>query len=206
MNFIFFILFNNKKEKMMLIFLVIFLITLLILLTIALIIIFPKMKIIILRDLAINVITSLNKEKVDYWVDFGTLLGIIRDGDIIYHDFDVDVVIVESDDMNEKMQNVYKDLKSKNIRMKRMKWSAYRAYSYFFHCDMYINKKDDKDKMYIGATGQTSNISYDLIGTPKYISWKGIQVRVPEFPEKVLEYRYGSNWKTPIKGDKGINS
>ena len=49
----------------------------------------------ILRTLAVDVIVTLNKYNVDYWVDFGTLLGIIREQDIIFGDNDVDVVLVQ---------------------------------------------------------------------------------------------------------------
>lgn len=157
-----------------------------------------------LRNLALEVIESLNKENVDYWIDFGTLLGIIREDDIILGDNDVDIIVVESNELADKMKKVRRDLLSKNINVERMNWSAYRAYNPFA-CDMYINTRNDKDNMYIGATGETSNISYDLIGTPKYITWRGVEVRVPEFIEKVLVYRYGENWKTPIPKNKGRN-
>ena len=40
----------------------------------------------ILRNLAVDVIVTLNKYNVDYWVDFGTLLGIVREQDIIFGD------------------------------------------------------------------------------------------------------------------------
>jgi hypothetical protein len=42
-------------------------------------------------------------------------------------------------------------------------WDAYRAYTTFdFYVDMYINKKDDEKEIYLGSTGETSNISYCL--------------------------------------------
>jgi len=35
----------------------------------------------------------LNKHKIKYWVDSGTLLGLIREGDILDHDKDLDIGI-----------------------------------------------------------------------------------------------------------------
>ena len=37
----------------------------------------------LIREIFIKTINFLNKNNITYWVDFGTLLGIHRDGDII---------------------------------------------------------------------------------------------------------------------------
>lgn len=34
---------------------------------------------------------------MQHWVDFGSLLGLIRNGDLILHDNDVDVVVLDPD-------------------------------------------------------------------------------------------------------------
>jgi hypothetical protein len=85
-------------------------------------------------------------------------------------------------------------------------WDAYRAYTTFgFYVDMYINKKDDENKVYLGSTGETSNISYSLIGTPIFIKWNAIDVRVPENTHDVLVFRYGEDYMIPKNGFKGRN-
>ena len=38
-----------------------------------------------------HVINFLNSENATYWLDYGTLLGVVREGDIMAHDGDVDV-------------------------------------------------------------------------------------------------------------------
>ena len=161
---------------------------------------------IFLRNIAKDTITILNKYNIDYWVDFGTLLGIYRENDIIFMDRDVDIVLVDSDTLATLMDNTKDDFIKKGYKLEKLTWSAYRVYKYNFFADLYINKKDDINKQYIGATGETSNISYELIGTPKYINWKNINVRVPYNIEKVLEYRYGNDYMTPKTLFKGRNS
>lgn len=66
-------------------------------------------------------------------------------------------------------------------------------------------KKDDDRKMYLGSTGETSNISYSLIGTPIYIKWNNIDVKIPENVHDVLVFRYGEDYMTPKNGFKGRN-
>ena len=72
----------------------------------------------ILRNLAVDVIVILNKYNVDYWVDFGTLLGIIREQDIIFGDNDVDVVLVQSPLLEQQMKYVMNDLNAMGYRCK----------------------------------------------------------------------------------------
>lgn len=40
---------------------------------------------------------SLNKNGIKYWVDCGTLLGLIREGNVIKHDMDIDLGILQED-------------------------------------------------------------------------------------------------------------
>ena len=48
---------------------------------------------------------TLHKEKINYWLDFGTLLGIVRDKDIIQHDTDIDIAIL-AEEYSEKIDNI----------------------------------------------------------------------------------------------------
>ncbi len=44
-----------------------------------------------LRHMVFNLVEQFEKTKVNYWVDFGTLLGLEREQDIILADPDADV-------------------------------------------------------------------------------------------------------------------
>ena len=161
----------------------------------------------ILRDLALDVIKTFNKFEVTYWADFGTLLGIIREGDIILGDGDVDICIVNKKENIEKVEAALKDLNHQGYTTEKMDWNAYRVYShYFFHADIYINNLDDVNRVYLGATGgENSNISYDLIGIRQKIKWLDTDVFVPEKIKETLIWRYGEDYMIP-QDSKGRDS
>ena len=161
----------------------------------------------ILRNMAKDIIPILNKYEIDYWVDFGTLLGIIRENDIILYDNDIDICLVDTPELHEKMKQAKDEFIKLGYSFKRMHWNAYRVYKYNIFADLYLNKKDNTKTQYIGATGETSNISYSLIGNPKYIKWDkfNINIKVPENINETLMYRYGNDYMTPKRNFKGRN-
>ena len=160
----------------------------------------------VLRQMAIDVFRTFNDLGVIYWADFGTLLGIIRDDDIISHDDDVDVCIVDNKQTHVLMEtSVRSRLESLGYTLKRLNWSAYRVYSQFgLFTDVYLTTV--KGDTIIGATGENSNISKRLVGLTNIHSWKGLDVHVPEHVHETLVWRYGETYMTPIKGFKGRDS
>jgi hypothetical protein len=49
-------------------------------------------------ELLEDIHSILNQEKIEFFVDFGTLLGIIREKSFIKHDLDMDVGVIKQDD------------------------------------------------------------------------------------------------------------
>lgn len=173
---------------------------------------FNTIKLKILKYLLINVTETFNEEGIEYWIDFGTLLGIYRDNKIIPYDNDIDICIINFD--NDKIKKCQDKLKKKYIKLEDEKsWSAYRCWfdisfinSYKFGTfgDIYINKISDTE--YLGATGINSNISKSLIGTPQNYNWEGHILKVPENIHETLVWRYGKDYMTPKKNFKGRDS
>jgi len=155
--------------------------------------------------MAVELFTSLNNHNVDYWADFGTLLGIVREDDIIWKDNDVDVVVVNSNELDDKITLVRKDLEKKGYNTKKHDWSAYGVSKWGQTTDLYINSIDRDKKVYVGATGENSDIPIKFIGNCTWITWKkgGVQVRVPEHVHEALVWRYGEDYMTPIRNSKG---
>lgn len=158
----------------------------------------------ILRNMAIDLFKTMNENDVTYWADFGTLLGIYREGDIIFGDNDVDVCIIDNEKTHKKMSKVLETMSKKGYKTEKKSWSAYRIYKYSLFCDIYINKID-KD-IYLGATGENSNIPVKFIGNPQWFKWDNINVKVPERLVDTLIWRYGDDFMTPKYGFKGRDS
>jgi hypothetical protein len=163
-----------------------------------------------LRKISVDLFTSLNNNNVEYWADFGTLLGIVRENDIIWWDTDVDVVVVDTPELHEKMKLVGDDLSKKGYTMEKMNWRAYRVYHLGLYADLYINSVNLDKNVYIGATGKNgdSDIPLDYIGNCSWLTWKkyNIPVRVPEKIHETLSWRYGEDYMTPKRWFKGRDS
>ena len=158
----------------------------------------------ILRKMAIDIIDTFNICDIDYWVDFGTLLGIIREEDIILGDLDVDICVVESPELHEKMKMAKSILEKKGYKVNKEIWDAYRVRKYRYpYADIYINKRNRKENIYNGVEGEKSDISIDYIEPKSIVKWKNVDVKCPSKINETLVYRYGSDWRTPKKDYKG---
>ena len=56
-----------------------------------------------------EVIKLLNSNKIKYWICHGTLLGIIRDNELIPWDHDIDIAVWYDKSLKEKFINLMKE-------------------------------------------------------------------------------------------------
>ena len=66
----------------------------------------------------LEVINILKTNKINYWLGHGTLLGIIRDNNLIEWDHDIDIAVWADEISQEKNKNY-----EKKILVKRRLWS-----------------------------------------------------------------------------------
>jgi phosphorylcholine metabolism protein LicD len=69
----------------------------------------------------VRIVELLNKHKIHYWLEGGTLLGLIRQGDVISYDDDIDVDIWAED--VDKLKPIIEELKSEYKVNKGLKYA-----------------------------------------------------------------------------------
>lgn len=148
-----------------------------------------------LRNMAKDTIEAFNNKNIQYWTDYGTLLGLVREGDIIRHDTDCDFCLVPDKDMHNKMLSCMPELakKNKDYILEYHPWGAYRLKLGALHVDIYIT--EIKDGKYVDPTG---NLPVEYVGTIQKMDWNDLPVNVPEKVHETLVWRYGENYMTPV--------
>lgn len=154
---------------------------------------------------AIDTLTTakelLGKVGVDFYLSFGTLLGAVREKNIIKGDQDVDVFITQEEVLYNSLPWLYEQ-GFKVIRIRKGKLYSFRVKENCF-IDLYVLRP-------LGLS-IWSLYCYSLAGyaTPKKyirntqdIEFLGSVYKCPKNPERVLEWWYGKDWRTP-KSAKG---
>lgn len=155
----------------------------------------------------------LDTEKIEYWLEFGTLLGAIRDKDFIKHDFDIDFGCFPF----EKSKN-FKNILQKNnfklirkVYLKNKNILSEETYNYKdkFNIDLfYFYTENDKYIFYdfSGKENLSFNETIKKLGgllcykntinkfKLKKYNFKNIEFNIPEDYKKHLSELYGNNF------------
>jgi len=137
-----------------------------------------------IRNLLVKLICEFEKADVKYWVDFGSLLGMMREKDVILGDNDGDVCILQSD--QENTDTVRKIVE--NMGGKYFEWGAFRVYDGFIFIDIYLVKDDDEFKQNDG----------NIVKQRVSLGDNDFTASIPKDPHNHLTRRYGSDWQTPV--------
>ena len=151
-----------------------------------------------LRKLLKALIVGLNTVGLKYWADYGTLLGLYREGDIIRHDTDVDICLyprLENEGLAEKIISLM-DLLGSDFQLRYYPkvegLNLYRVFHLGVYADLYETVMDSG--FYKDVSGK---LPVGLLGSDGVLMWKGLDVKVPEKVPEVLEWRYGKSYMTP---------
>jgi phosphorylcholine metabolism protein LicD len=151
-------------------------------------------------------ITLLNKNNVkDWFICYGTLLGLVRENSCINNDDDIDLIVEKSNydiikkiliDNNFELEYGYGINNSKFI-LKTKNNSEYASIDIYMSHYVDNNVIDLWNKLIIkDCFFDTENKSF----VKK--NWKGQDIYFPNNPQKILINRYGNDWH--IKKDKKI--
>lgn len=161
-----------------------------------------------MKNMLLRTIDILNEKKFKYWLEAGTLLGILREGDLISWDYDADIGIpAESADdiMKLRLEFLPKYLiKRRKIEspwipgdMRAIKvkttWEKIRQIN--FHVDLFC-VYPTKDKYRWVDSNALKHVDRKYYDTLKTIEWEGRTINIPNYAEEYLSLRYG-NWQVP---------
>lgn len=160
----------------------------------------------VLNNTLMFIIHLLNNNNINNWfIGYGTLLGIIRDNSCIDGDDDVDIIIDKSNyDVLTKLlleNNIILEygfgINEKTNIVKTKDNNNYCSVDFYMaSLDKNGNFNDTWEKV---IWSECYNENHELI---KY-DWNGNTLYVPFNYEKKLLNRYGENWRIP-QNNKGI--
>ena len=155
----------------------------------------------------------LDKHSVSYWLDYGTLLGAIREDNLINHDSDIDIAIFYNDFTIEIEKDLTKRgfVKKKQYKLEFSGRIVEQTYEYrnvnidlFFylkHSDtitgysFYAHTSFEKAMKTLGGL-YTIETKFKFEGIDKY-SFLGTYFNVPKDPISYLKQHYGTNYFIP---------
>lgn len=164
-------------------------------------------------ELLDNMHNILNREKIDFFIDFGTLLGIIREDGFIKHDLDMDIGVIKE---NEKTTSRVKEslLGHGCVLKHEYKYKGNVVEQSFLFKKIkfdicYYEQDKVKSKCYLFYRDSEENIKYTdnsmSVVQMTYDKIKGIEkykvgtheFNIPVDAEKLLEEKYGPDWRIP---------
>ena len=160
-----------------------------------------------LIELLSYIVNVLDKNEINYFLDYGTLLGCVRNKKFIPWDTDIDISIVEHDKLDEIMDIIHKN--NKNYYLKKETNNFYRlnfSRKNLLHIDISIRKKQ-KDNIYTDKYSKRYwGIHEDDLFPLKITYFENIEVKIPINSKKYLENGYGINCINNPKAKRGRDS
>lgn len=145
---------------------------------------------------ALCIINSiLTENDVDYFANFGTLLGLIREGHVIEHDTDIDIAILGcSRKKKELLISSFEENEFKfTYELKNLEFFSFQFNSIKIDFTHYKHRKNllvhDSQQLKISDV-------YPIV----IIEYSNINFKVPKNYKKILRTYYGPSWQIPNKG------
>ncbi len=131
----------------------------------------------------------------NYGLIFGTLLGAIRENNFIEQDEDTDIFVLK-EDKNKfvELLPVFKKSGLETVRYGNNLLSMMRKNEYI---DIYFFEEKNYWFKKIRTFDNKYNIKASFLNKPVGYSFLGMNILIPNNPEKVLEKFYGKNWRIP---------
>lgn len=174
------------------------------------------------RKILFDVIDFLEDQKIEYHLEGGTLLGIVRDGDLLPWDHDIDVSIMDVDAEKFAAKKKHLEKKGYRITFKKMhdnigglKKNQYRVFKvkkfwpsifkmffpfinkYLVVADIFVKANDEK-YTYWQAMEKILRVDKKYYSSFETIEYLNRNLKVPNDYKGYLTEKYG-DWSVPVK-------
>ena len=158
-----------------------------------------------LRRTLTGVCRILEAHDVEYWCDFGTLLGFYRENDIIRHDKDADLGVLASEAPRIKaLAPVFLEhgywLTDQGGRAKRLLRIHDQRTWYYVDIYTYVPDGDTLRSVFLSPQ---HDLPASFVVSRVRAPFLGTTVHVPADVPGLVRHRYGSRFNVPRRGDKG---
>eukprot|EP01104_Vermistella_antarctica_P005942 TRINITY_DN16688_c0_g1_i1.p1 TRINITY_DN16688_c0_g1~~TRINITY_DN16688_c0_g1_i1.p1 ORF type:complete len:271 (+),score=46.34 TRINITY_DN16688_c0_g1_i1:181-993(+) len=164
-----------------------------------------------LIEMTFVLIDELERAGVEYWLDYGTLLGSIREEGIIFWDYDVDLSIFQSQNRSFG-QHIAPKLREKGYAVDVLPWGDWKIRFYFpngtlsqtFSLDVFPWEAQDpptREHIMIRSRHHKYPRPMEWLKPLKKAMFEGREVSVPHEPEKVLVSLFGRFYYIPKRED-----
>ena len=167
-------------------------------------------------------IDFFNKEKIDYHLEGGTLLGIVRDKQLLAWDYDIDLSIMEKDaqkfankshklwlkgyrirkktmhmDIGPLKSGQYRIFKVKKIFPSLMKEFFSFTYKHMIVADIFVKANDEKHT-YWQAMRKILRVDKKYYSSYETVEYYGRELMIPYDYKGYVTKKYG-DWSVPVK-------
>ncbi len=143
---------------------------------------------------------ALNKSQVKYCLMNGTLLGLYRDKQLIAHDRNLDVAVLEYEDLNTILFNFFVagfSIGRYAIRYGKPQQIVFYKDKVVF--DIIFYKQHGEDIYSFGEKDLYFKHDLKHFTNLQHLDFKGFSYPIPFNTERWLASTYGNNWKIPKK-------
>lgn len=145
-----------------------------------------------------------DKLNIQAFVTSGTLLGLVREGGFLAHDFDFDMAYIsnmaDEDAICDERRSVVDAINASGVFEIRGVFTDkvqvhFKVGEKLAYMDLFVSFQ--KNGYFNEAPLRPNYLPYDQVSPLKTMSLYGHEVFVPRNPEKLLEINYGPSWRTP---------